>query len=59
MPGHPFMLGLDHWAVAGFVLALTFLSGMLGGFFFGLTRAFRHGDGGQEPRSIWTYEDES
>jgi len=53
------MLDVGQWAVLAFVLAMTFLTGVLGGFFVGLTRAVRHGEVGQEPRSIWTYEDEN
>ena len=58
-PGHPITLDLSHWAVVAFVLAMTFLSGVLGGYLFGLTRALRHGEGGPGPKSIWTYEDEN
>ncbi len=57
-PGHLFTLDVSQWAVVVFVLAMTFFCGVLGGFFFGLTRALRHGEGSQDSRSIWTYEDE-
>ena len=57
-PGHPFTLAVAQWAVAAFVLATTFLSGVLGGYLFGLTHTARHGDGTQGSKSIWTYEDE-
>ena len=58
-PGHPITLDLSHLAVVGFVLAMTFLSGLLGGYLFGLTHALRNGEGGQGSKSIWTYEDEN
>ena len=57
-PSHSFTLDVDQWAVVAFVLATTFLSGVLGGYLFGLTHTVRHGDGSQGSKSIWTYEDE-
>ena len=56
LPGHPFMLDLGQLAIVAFVLAMTFLSGVLGGYFFGMTHALRHGGG--DSKSIWTYETE-
>ncbi len=58
-PGHLFTLDLTRWALVAFVLAMTFLSGVLGGYLFGLTRALRHGEGGPGSKSIWTCEDEN
>lgn len=57
-PGYPFILNVSQLAVVAFVLILTFLSGVLGGYLFGLTHMVRHGDDGQGSKSIWTYEDE-
>jgi hypothetical protein len=57
-PGYAFTLDLTHWAVVAFVLAMGFLSGVLGGYLFGLTHILRHGDASQDSKSIWTYEDE-
>ena len=54
-PGHPFTLDVAQWAVVAFVLAMTFLSGVLGGYLFGLTHTVRHGGGSQGSKSIWTY----
>jgi hypothetical protein len=46
-------------AVAAFVLATAFLSGVLGGYLFGLTHLVRRGNGSEGAKSIWTYyEDE-
>lgn len=56
---YPFTLDIDRWAVVAFVLAMTFLSGVLGGYLFGLTHALRHGQGSQDSKSIWEYEDEN
>lgn len=58
-PSHAFMVGLDKWAVVAFLLVMTFLSGVLGGYLFGLTHALRHDEGGRGSKSIWTYEDEN
>jgi hypothetical protein len=58
LPGYPFLLDAYHWAVVVFVLAMTFLSGALGGFFFGLTHALRHGEGDRGSKSIWTFDEE-
>jgi hypothetical protein len=58
-PSHPFTVGLDQWAVVAFLLFMTFLSGVLGGYLFGLTRALRHDEGGQGSKSLWTHEDEN
>jgi hypothetical protein len=57
-PGHPFIMDVGQLAIAAFVLAMTFLSGVLGGFLFGLTHTVRQGDARQGSKSIWTYEDE-
>jgi hypothetical protein len=57
-PGFPFKFDVAQWAVVAFVLAMTFLSGVLGGYLFGLTHALRQGDGSDGSNSIWTYEDE-
>ena len=57
-PGYPFTLDVAQWAIVAFVLAMTFSSGVLGGYLFGLTHTVRHGDGSQGSKSIWTYEDE-
>ena len=57
-PGYPFTLDVARWAVVAFVLAMTFLSGVLGGYLFGLTHTVRQADGSQGSKSIWTYEDE-
>ena len=58
LPSHLFTFDVDHWAVMAFVLAMAFLSGILGGYLFGLAHPLRHGDGSQGSKSIWTYEDE-
>ena len=55
----PFALDAVHWAVVVFVLATAFLSGALGGFFFGMTHALRHGEGNEASKSIWTFDEES
>jgi hypothetical protein len=57
-PGYLFNLDTAKWSVVAFVLATTFLSGVLGGYLFGLARALRHLDDSNGSRSIWTYEDE-
>lgn len=57
-PGYPFTLDVAQLGIVAFVLAMTFLSGVLGGYLFGLTHIVRHGDGSQDAKSIWTYEDE-
>jgi hypothetical protein len=58
-PIHSFTMDIHQWALVTFVLATTFLSGVLGGFLFGLSHTVRHGDGSQDTKSIWTYyEDE-
>ena len=54
---HSFTLNGAQWGIFVFVLATTFLSGVLGGFFFGMTHAMRHGDG-ESPKSIWTFDEE-
>jgi hypothetical protein len=56
-PGHPFSLDVSQSAIVVFVLAMTFLSGVLGGYFFGLTDAVR-GHGHRESKSIWEYDEE-
>lgn len=56
---HQFRLDAAQWGVFVFVFATTFFSGMLGGFFFGMTHALRHGENGHGAKSIWTFEDES
>jgi hypothetical protein len=56
-PGHLFTMDVGQWALAAFVLAMTFFSGVLGGFLC-LTHTVRQGDAGRGSKSIWTYEDE-
>jgi hypothetical protein len=56
--GYPITLDIAHWPVVAFVLATIFLSGVLGGYLFGLAHAVRHRDDSQGSESIWTYEDE-
>jgi hypothetical protein len=51
-PSHLFTVGLDQWAVVAFLLCLTFLSGVLGGYLFGLTHALRHDEGGQGSKDV-------
>jgi hypothetical protein len=53
-----FILNVAQWAVVAFVMAMTFLSGVLGGYLFGLTHTVRHGGDSDGSKSIWTYEDE-
>jgi NADH:ubiquinone oxidoreductase subunit 3 (subunit A) len=55
---YPFTLDVTQLGLVAFVLAMTFLSGVLGGYLFGLTHTVRQGDGSQSSKSIWTYEDE-
>jgi len=57
-PSHPFTLDAAQWGVLVFVVATTFFSGLLGGFFFGMTHALRRGESGERSKSIWTFEDE-
>ena len=54
-PGYPFTMDIAHWALVAFVLAMTFLSGVLGGFLLGLTHLVRHGNGNQDSKSIWAH----
>ncbi len=56
-PGYLFPLHLSQWGVAAFVLAVIFLSGLIGGYLFGLAHALRHGAGSQSSQSIWEYEE--
>jgi hypothetical protein len=56
--GYPFILNAAQLALVAFVLVITFLSGVLGGYLFGLTHIVRHGDDRDGSESIWTYEDE-
>ena len=56
-PGYLFPLNLSQWGVAAFVLAVMFLSGLLGGYLFGLAHALRHGAGTQGSKSIWEYDE--
>jgi hypothetical protein len=58
-PGYPIRLDFTEWAVAAFVLALMFFSGVLAGYLMGLTHLVRHGHPKPGSRSIWTYEDET
>ena len=58
-PDHLLALDVDQWAVVAFVLAMTFLSGVFGGYLFGLTHSLRFGEGSQDSKSIWKYEDEN
>lgn len=57
-PHYPFIFDSGQWAVVGFVLATTFLSGVLGGYLYGLTHTARLGEGNQGSRSIWIDEHE-
>jgi hypothetical protein len=57
-PSYPLTLDVAHWGIVAFVLAMTFLSGVLGGYLFCLTHTLRHDGRSQGSRSIWTYEDE-
>lgn len=57
-PSYLVTLHFAQWVVVAFVLAMAFLSGVLGGYLFGLTHIARHGDSNQGSKSIWTYEDE-
>lgn len=57
-PGYAFTMDVSQWAVVTFVLAMTFLSGILAGYLLGLTHILRHGDASQGSKSIWTYEGE-
>jgi hypothetical protein len=54
LPGHPFTLNAAQFGVVVFVLAMTFL----GGYFFGMTRAMRHGESSEGSKSIWTFDGE-
>jgi hypothetical protein len=54
--GYPVTLHFAQWPVVAFVLAIMFLSGVVGGYLFGLTHALRHRDDGQGSKSIWTDE---
>ena len=56
---HQFTLHAAQWGVWGFVLATTFFSGVLGGFFFGMTRAMRHGESSESSKPIWIYDEEN
>ncbi len=56
--GYPVTLHFAQWPVVAFVLAMMFLSGLLGGYLFGLTHALRHRDDHQRSKSAWTYEDD-
>jgi hypothetical protein len=51
--GYPVTLHFAQWSVVAFVLAMAFLSGVLGGFLFGLTHALRHRDRSHGSKSIW------
>lgn len=55
-PSYLITLHFAQWAVVAFVLAMAFLSGVLGGYLVGLTHTVRHD--GQGSKSIWTYDDE-
>lgn len=52
LPGHHFVLDDARLGVVLFALVMTFLSGALGGFFFGITHALRHGASNLGPKSI-------
>jgi len=56
-PGYLLPSNLSQWGVAAFVLAVMFLSGLVGGYLFGLAHALRHGDSSQGTKSIWEYEE--
>lgn len=55
-PSYLITLHFAQWAVVAFVLAMAFLSGVLGGYLVGLTHTVCHD--GQGSKSIWTYDDE-
>ena len=55
---HQFRLDAVQWGVLAFVVATTFFSGVLGGFFFGMTHALRHGES-DSSKSIWTFDEET
>jgi hypothetical protein len=57
-PGHPFTMDVAQWAIEAFVLAMMFLSGVLGGYLLCLSHTVRQGHASQSSKSIWTYEDE-
>ena len=52
---HQFRLDSGQWGLLLFVLATAFFSGVLGGFFFGMTHALRHG--AESSKSIWTFDE--
>jgi hypothetical protein len=54
---HQFRLDSGQWGLLLFVLATAFFSGVLGGFFFGMTHALRHGV--ESSKSIWTFDEEN
>lgn len=56
--GYPLTLSVAQWGIVAFVLGMTFLSGVLGGYLCGLTHTVRQWNDRQAPKSIWTYEDE-
>jgi hypothetical protein len=58
-PNHPFTLDAAQWSILAFVVATVFFSGLLGGFFFGMTHAMRHGENGERTKSIWTFEEDN
>ncbi|HTW61770.1 MAG TPA: hypothetical protein VMD55_08160 [Terracidiphilus sp.] len=57
-PSHLFTLDFGEWALVAFVLAMTFLSGVLGGFLLCLTHTVSRAEVSQGSKSIWTYGDE-
>lgn len=59
LTGHHFALNDTHLDILFFVLPVTFIFGVLGGFFFGLTHALRHGASQAASKSIWTFDDEN
>lgn len=56
-PSYPFTFNVAQWGLVAFVLAMAFFSGVLGGYLVGLTHTAR-GDGEQNAKSIWTFDDE-
>lgn len=58
LPHYPLTPDSSQLAVAAFVLAMTFFSGVLGGYLYGLTHTARQAEGNQNSKSIWTEDDE-
>ena len=58
LPHYPLTPDSSQLAVAAFVLVMTFFSGLLGGYLYGLTHTARLGEGNQGTKSIWMDEGE-